>query len=568
VAMKAVATKGRGGRLGKLAAAAALGVACTTAFAGTAEDAIKRLLDLQLRKGIITQEEYDEFMSQTTDAAEAKQRPAATVGPATAPAAPSDPEPAPAAAARASGPAQEAPVAPSDALAKAPAGKREDGVAIISTDRTRVELFGTIDLAVGYTSHSLVQSGEMPTSIGPWISGGVRYPRTTPTGPGGSQVPYPASNMSSQTGMFNSALSTSSWGIRASRDVGEGGLKVFALLDSAFNPATGQLTDQSHNQAVNSRYPTTAYATSSLNGQLFAKEAIGGFSSDDWGRVSFGRNTNFILDVLNGYAPNQKSGLFSPYGNGVYGGGGALSENARVDGSIKYRHKVGNVNFGLLYGFGGTGGLKKGARGFAANIGYETDRFGVQAVYEEFSDLLKTGTDSAVDNVINLVAYDQRAALLVFKVNLTDALHTQIGGQYAVLGEPTPDPNIPFINNLYGEDVNQSAAYVGEDTGLYTGHLGVDYDLSEKTNLSAGYVYIGLPSYGFGTPVGGAYPSRYKGGSIDGWSGLATYRLYKGTTLYGGLIYTHYRGPAFDSTPTTVYVHDIFTAGTGFRFRF
>jgi hypothetical protein len=137
-----------------------------------------------------------------------------------------------------------------------------------------------------------------------------------------------------------------------------------------------------------------------------------------------------------------------------------------------------------------------------------------------------------------------------------------------VLGEPTPDPNIPFINNLYGEDVNQSAAYVGEDTGLYTGHLGVDYDLSEKTNLSAGYVYIGLPSYGFGTPVGGAYPSRYKGGSIDGWSGLATYRLYKGTTLYGGLIYTHYRGPAFDSTPTTVYVHDIFTAGTGFRFRF
>src|SRR6188768_161757 len=33
--------------------------------AAHADDPIKRLLDLQLKKGIITQEEYDEFMSAT-----------------------------------------------------------------------------------------------------------------------------------------------------------------------------------------------------------------------------------------------------------------------------------------------------------------------------------------------------------------------------------------------------------------------------------------------------------------------------------------------------------------------
>src|SRR5258707_1302470 len=162
----------------------------------------------------------------------------------------------------------------------------EGGIAVVKTDNFKVEVFGTIDLSIGYTSHSLVQSGEMPTSIGPYISGGVRYPRTTPTGPGGAQVPYPASNMSSQKGLFNSALSTSSWGIRATRDIGADGLKAFIVLDSAFNPATGQLTDQSQNESINSRYPTTAYATSSLNGQLFAKEAVGGFSGDKWGRIT------------------------------------------------------------------------------------------------------------------------------------------------------------------------------------------------------------------------------------------------------------------------------------------
>ena len=37
------------------------------------------------------------------------------------------------------------------------------GVPVVNTDTLKVEVFGTIDLSVGYTSHSLVQSGEMPT---------------------------------------------------------------------------------------------------------------------------------------------------------------------------------------------------------------------------------------------------------------------------------------------------------------------------------------------------------------------------------------------------------------------
>jgi predicted porin len=510
-----------------------------------ADDSVKRMLDLQLKKGIITQEEYDEFMAATDEASGAAVEAGKKAEVAT----------------------QTTP--PASATSNAPATNVEGGIAVVKTDNLKVEVFGTLDLSVGYTSHSLVQNGEMPTSIGPWISGGVKYPRTVPVGPGGAQVPYPASNMSSQTGIFNSALSTSSWGIRATRDIGDDGLKAFALLDSAINPATGQLTDQSHNESLNSRYPTTAYATSSLNGQLFAKEAYIGLSGNNWGRVTFGRNNNPILDVMNSYSPLQKAGLFMPYGNGVYGAGGGISENGRVDNSIKYQLKSNNINYGLLYGFGGTGGLKQGARGAAANIGVETDRFGVQLVYEGFTDLLKTSTDPAVANTIDLTAYDQTALLLVAKFKLTDQLGMKIGAQQAKLTQPTFDANIPFISNLYGENVNKSSSYQGEANKINTAHLGFDYDLNEKTYTGVAYTYIGLPKYDFGTPnAAGAFPSHYLGGNIDAWSGLVIYRLYKGTDIYGGMIFTHYRGAAFEDTSTSIFANDIFTATTGFRFKF
>ena len=547
----------------------------TLCSASYADDPIKRLLDLQLKKGIITQEEYDEFMSATGADSTApvdtqkKAEPAAATRPENGPGQPTAVvAPVPVVTENKAEPAKQA-GSSVNAASKGPTSTSgEGGVAVLKTDNFKVEVFGTIDLSVGYTSHSLVQSGEMPTSIGPYISGGVRYPRTTPTGPGGAQVPYPASNMSSQTGIFNSALSTSSWGIRATRDIGADGLKAFVILDSAINPATGQLTDQSHNESINSRYPTTAYATSSLNGQLFAKEAVGGFFGDKWGRITAGRNTNLINDVLNSYAPLQKAGLFSIYGNGVYGAGGGISENGRIDNSIKYQHKIGGVNIGVLYGFGSNGGLKKGNQGYEANLGYETDRFGVQLVYEEFKDTIKTATDATLSNVIDLTVFDQKTLMLSAKYKLTEKLHTQVGIQQGRMKAPTPDPNIPFISNVYGENVAKSTAYVGETQKMNVAHLGFDYDFTEKLNASTAYMWVGLPRYNFGTPVGGVFPSHYLGGYTDALGGLVTYRVYKGVTLYTGAIFAHYRGDAFESNATTIFIHDIFTASTGFRLRF
>ncbi len=506
-----------------------------------AGDPIKRLLDLQLKKGIITQQEYEECLAEMRDGQAA---PIATSAPAPALLALQAPVPAPA-------------PAPAPAVTRTPAAPGEGGITLLSKGGLKVEVFGTVDLAVGYTSQSLVPSGEMPTSIGPYISGGVKYPAT-----GG----YPQANMSGQTGLFNSALSTSAWGIRASRELGGSGLKAFVLLDSAFNPATGQLVDQAHNESVNSKYPTTAYATSSLNGQLFSREAYVGLSDDSWGRLTFGRNNNLLLDVLNRYAPLQKAGLFTPYGNGVYGGGGGISENARVDNSLKYQLRLANWNFALEHGFGGAGGLKKGAEGNAVDLGYETERLGVQVVYEEFKDLFKTSVDATVANVIDLTAYDQRALLLAGKYRLGERAHLQVGYQVATLNAPTADVNIGNINSIYGDTVNaaKTIVYAGGSVKVKTYHLGFDYDITDRLNLGAALVYIDLPAYR--ATYAGATP--YLGGNIENWTALAIYKLYEGTDIYAGLLYTHYQGPAFQSDAKFVYVRNITTAATGIRFRF
>ncbi len=508
-----------------------------------AADPIKRLLDLQLRKGIITQQEYDEFMQEMTQvdapvpatppAHQAKQTVQVLVSKELLVAEPAKP-------------------AASALKARLPYEKPTGNVSMGEPDTLKVDFFANIDVAVGYTSESLVESGSMPTSIGPWVTGGVKTPTTNPGA------------MSSQTGLFSNALSPSYWGVKASRNLDGEQLKAFIYLDSAINPASGQLTNQAQNVAANSKYATTSYATSALNGQLFSREAYIGIADASVGSLTLGRNNNLIQDVLGSYAPLQKASLFTPLGNGVLGGGGGMSENSRVDYSAKYRLNIDNWNLGVLYGFGGVGGLKHGAQGGAINLGYENPTFGIQLVVEEFSDLLKTSTDyNSTSNTIDLTAYDQRALMLVGKYNPTEKIHLQAGIQSMQLGAPKSDYNITKISSIYSQTVNSSVAYNGTHVNMNESHIGIDYDFTGKLNAGFAYVYIDMPSWsGFSNSP--PTTTSFKGGNLSGTTLLVDYKFNKYTDWYAGALWTHYGGTAF----ATGYVRNIFTTATGLRFRF
>lgn len=505
-----------------------------------AVDPIQRLLDLQLKKGIITQQEYDEFMQEMTQVeAPAVVKPPPVQGNEVAK------QPV------AKNVTLDQPVA-SVLKARLPYDKPSGSVSLGEPDTLKVDFFANIDMAVGYTSESLVESGSMPTSIGPWVTGGVKSPTTNPGA------------MSSQTGLFSNALSQSYWGIKASRHLDGEQRKAFIYLDSAINPASGQLTNQAQNVAANSKYATTAYATSALNGQLFSREAYVGIADAAVGSLTLGRNNNLIQDVLGSYAPLQKASLFTPLGNGVLGGGGGISENSRVDYSAKYRINIDNWHLGVLYGFGGVGGLKHGAQGGAVNLGYETPVFGIQLVAEEFSDLLKTSTDyNSTSNTIDLTAYDQRALMLAAKFNPTEKIHLQAGIQSMQLGAPKADYNIAKISSIYSQAVNSSVAYNGTHVNMNESHIGIDYDFTGKWNAGMAYVYVDMPSWsGFSNNPSGT--TSFKGGNLSGTTLLVDYKFNKYTDWYAGALWTHYGGKAF----ATGYVRNIFTTATGLRFRF
>src|SRR5260221_96076 len=141
--------------------------------AACADDPIKRLLDLQLKKGIITQEEYDEFMSATgSDSTapadtEKKDEPAVQTTPpengtgkATAVVAP-----VPVETEKKAEPAKQAGSSDTAATKGPTPTSSEGGIAVVKTDNFKVEVFGTIDLSIGYTSHCVLQHREKPTAI-------------------------------------------------------------------------------------------------------------------------------------------------------------------------------------------------------------------------------------------------------------------------------------------------------------------------------------------------------------------------------------------------------------------
>jgi hypothetical protein len=158
------------------------------------------------------------------------------------------------------------------------------------------------------------------------------------------------------------------------------------------------------------------------------------------------------------------------------------------------------------------------------------------------------------------------------KYKLNEKTWIQLGGQHAKMVNPTSDPNIAYINSIYGETVanGKSGSYSGDAVIVNTYHLGFDYAATEKLKLGAAYTFIEFPKYDCSscTTKNSQGGTNYLGGNISAISGLATYQLYKGTDLYGGFVSTHYSGDAFAKTTDYIFVHNIFTAATGVRFRF
>ncbi len=424
-----------------------------------------------------------------------------------------------------------------------------------SAGTNSVELYGILDAAVGRVDYSLTENSQAPASVSPL-----------------SATKVAVSN--SATGLFNGGIQGSRWGIRGSEDLG-GGMKAFFTLESGFDINSGSLANGAASLAGNSPTATTVNGNSSLSGQLFSRQAFVGIGGD-WGSVAFGRNYAPFYDIYNDYDPVQFAQLFSPLGNsGTIGGGGGVSEDTRVDNSIKYKLKVEGMNFGLLYKLGGQAGSTSAQSGFAANVGYEAGPFGVQAAYEAFKDAAK-GTTSTIAGDVGITTYDTTSWTITGKYNFGDF---NLKGGFETYTLSTPGDATftapgkcaaPSETSYYGFSVDPAKAvtFCGADQKTNVWFIGGDWNITPALNLALGF-YDQNPKQSDDYVATSATNTAPKTGQADGniytYSALLDYHFSKRTDTYAGLMYSQYKG---DNYPSAVYNDSNYIFAVGIRHKF
>jgi predicted porin len=256
------------------------------------------------------------------------------------------------------------------------------------------------------------------------------------------------------------------------------------------------------------------------------------------GTVTFGRTYNLIYDVVADYDPVQQAQTFSPLGaSNSIGGGGGLSEDTRVDNSIKYRNKFGDVNVGALYKFGGIAGNTSAQSAYALNVGYESGPFGIQGVYEEFTDALKGASSTvAATPGINVTNYNTSAYFIAAKYSFGQAT---VRGGYESFTLKAPSDTLASIGvtSYYGYAIANLAAasanFTSAEQTTDVWFIGGDYNFTPALNLAVGF-YDQNPK--------ASSDSKQLNGNIYSYSALLDYHFSKRTDVYGGVLYSQYKG--------------------------
>jgi GBP family porin len=368
---------------------------------------------------------------------------------------------------------------------------------------------------------------------------------------------YPASGNGSnaQTGLINGGITPSRLGLNGNYDLGDG-IKAFFTIEAGINVTTGRLSNAAgclqSNSGTTAATQNTDCSDSAVNGQLDSRLGFVGISEEHAGSFALGRNYAVLSDILSAYDPVQYSQQFSLLGaSGGFGGSGGISEDSRVDDSLKYKNSFGPIKITLLYKANSTPGATSAKSAAGASIGYEQGNFGIQGGYETFTDALK-GAISTVAGDIKVTAYDNTAFTVAAKYKVNDAATVKAGYESFTL--KAASDNISAFT-YYGKPVDNahSSSYTGPDQTTDIGWIGGDYNFTDKLNVAAGYYAISAKAY-TGTAAGGAHY----------FSVLADYTLNKNLDTYAGIMAVSFNGSQVTSTQAS----NNQIAGIGARFKF
>ncbi len=438
-------------------------------------------------------------------------------------------------------------------------GAAHADVSVVSDEKVNVDVYGILDVAYGTVAHSLGINPQYAQSINAVSPTAIAKSTATSTAP------------STVSGLLNGGLQDPRFGLKGGYDLSNG-LNAFFTFEEGVDLTTGQVNNSAAALAENGKTSTTAATGGSLNGQLFNRQAFVGLSSDKLGSVAVGRNYAPIYDVASAYDPVQFAQLFSPLGfSNTYSGGGGVSEDARVQNSIKYSNTIGSFNFGALTKYRGAAGDTSAKSAFALNAGYVEGNLGIQAAYQTFTDALKGGLSTTTPNTVAVSAYDTKAFMIAAKYKFNDEFKAKIGYETYTLSAPS-DLITLAATNYYGQSVSKVTSNFGataiapQKTNIV--FIGGDYNFTEKFNLAAGLYNISLQQSADYTPTSASNPVAKTGqasGSQNYLSLLADYHFTKSLDAYAGLMYSTYSGNA---NPSALYYQSNSITAVGVRFIF
>lgn len=404
---------------------------------------------------------------------------------------------------------------------------------LVQNDKGNLDMYVVLDAAVVSQNHSLSISPTMPNQIYPY----------QPT----------AQGVGSVSGLLGGGLSDSRVGFKGAMNMDNGAKAIFNL-ESGFDVTSGQLNNAAAAVAANPNIKGAKYATnmssvnadSSLNGQLFGRAAWFGLQDPTYGKITAGLQNNPMKDVFASYDP-VKSDTFSPFGeSGTVGGGGGVSEDARMENSLEYSNAIAGVSYSLAYQFGNntsSNGIVGGSGvgdGVAVRVGYETSMFGVQASYNDFKDALKAVAGTSLGQ-IGLAELNTEAWLLAGKFTGVQDLTIEGGWERFTNSAPTDAVNISSIWGIGVSGVTAAfAPGVSQTTNIY--FFGGDYNVMPKLNIALGY-YDTMNENKSGT--------TNTNGSIKTTSAILDYRMYKQADVYAVASTNQFSGPGFNGTNST-----------------
>ena len=196
-----------------------------------------------------------------------------------------------------------------------------------------------------------------------------------------------------------------------------------------------------------------------------------------------------------------------------------------------------------MYKFGNVAGNNSARQGWALNAGYEAGKFGVQAAYQSFNDVLHPGSTSTsapaspalTAGTIAVTEANTRNYMLAAKYKVTDAGTVKAGYEHITYSTASDTYTTATVGTYYGFPIF-SVANISASRNQDLYWVGGDYNVTPSINLAVAYYDLNVSQSSDNAQLNG--DQRY-------YSFLADYSFSKRTDVYFGVMQANFSGPQY-----------------------